>query len=77
MVPESPTGLYWSIRGEVSCRDHACIIGDERFGRERWRPIPLTAVGRHGLRYQCQYCAPEGTPVVHRRLTPMVRLRSA
>jgi CheY-like chemotaxis protein len=63
----TPTGLFWSKRGEVACTQHAPAADSGRWSAEGWRPILLADVGR--LIYRCQHCA--GTP--HDR----VRLKSA
>ena len=65
MQPESLTGLYWSIRGHVACGQHAPPVEDSRWGTEGWAPLPSSSQGVHSLRYQCQYCSPEHTALIH------------
>ena len=60
-LPETPTGLYWSIRGEVACIKHA--PDGDRWTTEGWKPIPMTYRGT----FQCQHCAPDHTAVTHPR----------
>ena len=65
MRPESLTGIYWSIRGEVACSEHAPDIEDPRWTVERWEPVPVSSGHVHGWRYQCQHCAIDGRAVIH------------
>jgi hypothetical protein len=58
MRPESPTGLFWSIRGSVLCRRHAQDIEDVRWAAENWEPLPESSQGSQ--HYQCQRCSPDG-----------------
>jgi len=60
--------LYWSLRGEVACATHVPEQGSERWSEERWAAIPPDMRSRHGLRYQCQYCADTKSPILHRTL---------
>jgi hypothetical protein len=46
--PPSVTGLYWSIRGEVACDDHAPAIDDPRWRVEGWTPVPVSSGRFHG-----------------------------
>jgi hypothetical protein len=62
MPPDSPTGLYWSIRGEVACRLHAPDEDNPRWAAEGWEAIPPSS-GR--MRYQCQHCAADGRAIGH------------
>jgi hypothetical protein len=65
MLRSSTTFLYWSVRGEVCCSDHAPIKTDARWTIERWAPIPN--LGRvNASRYQCQHCAGDGRAIVRR-----------
>lgn len=41
MRPESPTGLYWSIHGEVACKDHAPELENPRWSIEGLVPIKV------------------------------------
>jgi hypothetical protein len=65
MLPESSTGLYWSIRGHVACNQHAPLVEDPRWGIEGWAPPPSSSQNVRSQRYQCQYCSPEQTALVH------------
>ena len=40
MRPESPSGLYWSMRGKVLCAEHTSEIDDDRWAAENWEPLP-------------------------------------
>ena len=64
MHPLSATGLYWSIRGEVACDDHAPHADELRWSTEGWEPIPVSSGRAHGLRYQCQHCDTNGRAVL-------------
>lgn len=55
MRPESPTGLYWSIRGDIACCDHAPAAADPRWTAEKWKPLSLAVPAKH-LRYRCKLC---------------------
>ena len=63
-LPESPTGLYWSIRGHVACPHHAPQVEESRWACEGWLPIPSRSQGFRGMTYQCQSCSPDHTAVV-------------
>ena len=65
MLPESSTGLYWSIRGTVLCRAHAAELDSARWNAERWTPLPTTSQGARGFWYQCQRCAPTGAAFIY------------
>jgi len=65
MRPDSTTGLYWSIRGEVACTEHAPDTDDSRWVTQRWAPVPMSASLPQGSRYQCQHCSVDGRAVVH------------
>jgi len=60
MHPPSVTGLYWSIRGEVACAEHAPKTEDPRWIIEGWASIPAVSGHLHASRYQCQHCAIDG-----------------
>ena len=64
MVPESSTGLYWSIRGHVACASHAAEIEPSRWAEESWNPLPPSSQGVHGVRYRCEFCSPVGSAMV-------------
>lgn len=61
---ESPTGLFWSLRGSVLCEAHAAQVDGTLWITERWEPLPRTSQGFHGDLYQCQRCSPDGTALV-------------
>jgi hypothetical protein len=63
--PPSVTGLYWSIRGEVACDDHAPAVDDPRWSIEGWCPVPVSSGHVQGSRYQCQHCAVDGRAIIH------------
>lgn len=65
MHPPSVLGLYWSIRGEVACNDHAPDVYNPRWIREGWEPVPVSVGHEKGTRYQCQHCASDGRAVTH------------
>jgi len=67
MPPLSPsaTGLYWSIRGEVACAEHAPPSDDPRWIHEGWNALPVSSGNIKGAKYQCQHCAIDGRAVVH------------
>ena len=65
MHPLSATGLYWSIRGEVACDDHAPKVDDPRWTVEGWTAVPSSSGQMQGSRYQCQFCAIDGRAIVH------------
>ena len=60
--PESATGLYWSLHGEVACASHAPTSDDPRWSREGWAPIAVVdrRVPDSRYEYQCRHCAPDG-----------------
>ena len=62
--PPSVTGLYWSIRGEVACDEHAPVTDDPRWTMEGWCSVPVSSGHFHGSRYQCQHCAADGRAIV-------------
>jgi hypothetical protein len=62
MQPESLTGLYWSIRGEVACGVHGPDADDPRWTAEGWQPLPPSSQGARGINYQCQHCAVSNDP---------------
>lgn len=64
MHPPSVTGLYWSIRGEVSCAEHAPSTDDPGWTIEGWAPLPVSSGHVKGQRYQCQHCAIDGRAFV-------------
>ena len=66
MLQLAATVLYWSIRGEVACADHAPSANDPRWVIEGWAPVPVSSGYFHGAsRYQCQHCATDGRAIVH------------
>ena len=69
MRPDTPTGLYWSIRGHVACFEHAEQIPDGLWASERWAPLPLSSQGVHGRIYECQICSPSKTAIKRAQIT--------
>ena len=67
--PPAVTGLYWSIRGEVACDEHARAMNNPRWTMEGWSPVPMSSGPMQGSRYQCQFCAIDGRPIVHNGTT--------
>jgi hypothetical protein len=65
-IVEEPGDLFWSIRGEVACAGHVPPLDSRRWSDEGWRAIPPGGA-RHGIRYQCQHCAPDRSPIARRR----------
>jgi len=61
--PASPTGLYWSLGGEIACEGHSPEPENPRWTNERWCPIPTSDVRKAG-RYQCQHCSFDGRALV-------------
>ena len=60
-LPESPTGLFWSIRGHVACRVHASRVNPDDWEAQGWSALPESSQGAKEQRYQCEYCSPEHT----------------
>ena len=60
-LPDTPTGLYWSIRGEVACINHT--PDGDRWTDEGWKPVPVN----YAEIFQCQHCAPDHTALAHPR----------
>jgi hypothetical protein len=65
-IAAEPGDLFWSVRGEVACAEHVPPLNSVRWSDESWRVIPPNAA-RHGIRYQCQHCAPDRSPIARRR----------
>lgn len=65
MRRDSSTGLYWSIRGTVLCKQHADGLDDARWKVEGWEPLPDSSQGFHGSRYKCQRCSADGTALAY------------
>jgi hypothetical protein len=65
MHPLSILDLYWSIRGEVACDDHAPEVDDPRWITEGWEPVPISSGHIEGTRYRCQHCASDGRAIIH------------
>lgn len=63
MLPDSPTGLYWSVRGHVVCSDHASQITNPQWAADGWAPLPQSSQGFHGRTYQCERCSPRQNPI--------------
>ena len=66
MIPESLTGLYWSIRGQIRCETHVREIDGQRWDAEGWSPIPESEEPKK-RRYQCQRCSPDGNAIAPER----------
>jgi hypothetical protein len=66
MQPHEATVLYWSIRGDVSCVNHAPATSSPLWNRDKWARIPDTStLGLRGRpRYQCQWCADDGLALI-------------
>ena len=64
MHPNSVTGLYWSIRGEVACAEHAPDFEEPRWLCEGWDALPTSSQRVAGKRFQCQHCASDGRAIV-------------
>jgi CRP-like cAMP-binding protein len=62
MLPDSPTALYWSLRGEVACSAHTPDPCCSQWMAEGWQPLPKSSQGIRGSRYQCQHCSPTTGP---------------
>src|ERR1700745_3348697 len=73
--PESPTGLYWSIPGNVRCAEHLNDMDDHQWESEHWQPLPVSSQGLNGRNYQCQRCAADGTPLAIARAKPRTSSR--
>jgi len=65
MRPASVLGLYWSIRGEVACDEHAPDVDDPAWTTEGWAPLPISSGRVHGTQYHWQHCAADGRAVTH------------
>ena len=63
--PPSVSGLYWSIRGEVACDEHAPAVDDPRWTIEGWNPVPISAGTCTALIIRCQFCGVDGRAIVH------------
>ena len=49
-------GLYWSVRGEIACVDHAPTVDGVRWIAEGWSAV--TALIDAAVTYRCQHCPP-------------------
>jgi CheY-like chemotaxis protein len=58
----TPTGLFWSKRGDVACAAHVPERDSSQWTAGGWRPI---YEADHTRPYRCQFCA--GTPLDRRR----------
>jgi hypothetical protein len=65
MRPPSPTGLYWSLHGEVACADHAPQVEEPRWHLDGWVSLKVRSGAVQGTtyEYQCQYCALDGRAI--------------
>ena len=61
-IPPSSTGLYWNIRGNIRCEQHARDVEPSSWEAEGWAPIPLVEEPKE-RRYQCQKCSPDGNAI--------------
>ena len=61
-IPDSVTGLYWNIRGNIRCEQHAQELEPVRWETESWVPIPPAEEPKQ-RRYQCQKCSPDGNSI--------------
>ena len=55
----SPTGLYWSERGETACAEHTPYEGTDTWNWERWAPLPATAITEADYPLKCECCGKE------------------
>jgi hypothetical protein len=56
MRPPSPTGLYWSLYGEVACAEHAPQVEESRWHADGWALIEVRSGTVEGTRLKCQDC---------------------
>lgn len=60
--------LYWSLRGEVACGEHAPPPDSPRWQDERWQRVPTFVFTDLRKRLQCQHCEEaSGRPYRHDR----------
>ncbi len=55
----SPTGLYWSERGEIACAKHTPYEGSDTWIWERWAPLPVAAIAEADYALRCETCGKE------------------
>ncbi len=55
----SPTGLYWSERGEIACALHTPYEGTDTWNWERWAPLPVAAIAVADHPLRCETCGKE------------------
>ncbi len=55
----SPTGLYWSERGEIACALHTPFEGTDTWIWERWAPLPVAAIAEADYPLRCETCGKE------------------
>ena len=55
----SPTGLYWSERGAISCALHTPYEGTDTWIWERWEPLPVAAIAEADYPLRCETCGKE------------------
>ena len=67
MHPPSPTGLYWSRRGDVACAAHAPKTTDHEWTADVWKPL-IPVHPKTGPRYRCRRC--HGSLIEHARPAP-------
>ena len=64
----SPTGLYWSERGEIACAKHTPYEGTDTWNWERWAPLPVEAIAEADYPLRCETCGkPEALPLTTRQ----------
>ena len=66
--PKSPTGLYWSMCGEIACEGHSPEPENPRWLAERWCPVPTPSLKKARC-YQCQHCSFDGRALVRRHVS--------
>ena len=58
----SPTGLFWSQRGEIACAAHTPYVGSDTWIWDRWEPMPQEAAhgyAQRGYVARCESCGKE------------------
>ena len=53
----TPTALFWSERGRITCAKHAPYRDSETWNWERWQPIPAEVLELpEGANLRCESC---------------------
>ncbi len=53
----TPTTLFWSERGHITCAKHAPVRNSDTWRWERWQPIPAEALALpEGDNLRCESC---------------------